>query len=217
MSREFVVAFDWNGTLLDDSDRTWNAAARVLNDLGLGQPTRVAFFENWCLPLTQMFRQLGVSGAHLDWAVSRWNDEIGRRHAPLALGARKLVTEIHSMGGAVGVISAASTSVVERDASRLGLTSQFDFIIGNAIPKREALIAVSPSQPARMVYLGDTEYDVLEAKAAGAWAIGYGAGYRSATALTAAGADHVITRLDALLPLLRDLDAFGWLRTGAFE
>jgi len=56
-----------------------------------------------------------------------------------------------------------------------------------------------------VVYVGDTEYDIIEARAAGVWAIGYAAGYRPYTALVTAGADHVIERLDVLPALLAAL------------
>jgi phosphoglycolate phosphatase-like HAD superfamily hydrolase len=46
-----------------------------------------------------------------------------------------------------------------------------------------------------VAYLGDTEHDVTEALAAGALAIGFGGGYRPASALLKAGAEGVVVDL----------------------
>jgi phosphoglycolate phosphatase-like HAD superfamily hydrolase len=198
VSCPFIIACDWNGTLVDDADRAWQAAGAVLGRLGLPSPGRAEFFDRWRLPLGTLFRDLGVPRSQLDGAVRLWNHEVSTRDATLARGALKMVERIRSMGGGVGVVSAAAVEVIERDVARLSLTGILDFVVGDAEPKRAALRAIRPDQPAQVVYVGDTEYDIIEARAAGVWAIGYAAGYRPSTALVAAGADHVIERLDAL-------------------
>lgn len=205
VSRPFIVACDWNGTLVNDGDRSWQAADAVLGRLGLPSPGRADFFDRWRLPLGSLFRDLGVPSSQLDGAVRLWNDEVSTRDAALAPGAIKMVERIRSMGGGVGVVSAAAVEVIERDVARLSLTGIFDFVVGDAEPKRAALRAIRPDQPAQVVYVGDTEYDIIEARAAGVWAIGYAAGYRPYTALVTAGADHVIERLDVLPALLAAL------------
>ncbi len=118
------------------------------------------------------------------------------------------------MGGSVGVVSAAAVKVIDRDVARLSLTGVLDFVIGDADPKRAAIRAIA-RRPIQVLYVGDTEYDIIEARAAGVWAVGYGAGYRPSAALAAAGADYVIERLDALPELIRELDGSAPKRTGA--
>lgn len=215
VSWPFIVACDWNGTLVDDGDRVWEAAHAVLGRLGLPSPGRVDFFARWHLPLGSLFEELGVPISQLAGAVRDWNDEVGAREAALARGALEMVEGIRSMGGGVGVVSAAAVGVIERDLARLSLTGILDFVVGDAEPKRSALRAIAPERPAQVVYVGDTEYDIIEARAAGVWAIGYGAGYRPSTALAAAGADFVIERLDVLPALVRRLDGSAPSRIGA--
>ena len=50
-----------------------------------------------------------------------------------------------------------------------------------------------------LIYVGDSEYDMTEAIAAGAIPVGYAGGYRPAEALLAAGAIAVVNDLRALL------------------
>lgn len=211
----FVVAFDWNGTLVDDRDRAWQAADAVLGRLGLPSPGHADFFARWRLPLGYLFEGLGVPRPELEGAVRNWNDEVGARDAALARGALETVEGLRSMGAGVGVVSAASADVVKREVARLSLTDLLDFVVGDAEPKRAALRSIRPDRPARVLYVGDTEYDIAEARAASVRAIGYGGGYRPSSALAAAGADHVIERLDALPELVRRLDGFAPPRIGA--
>jgi len=214
VSRPFIIVCDWNGTLVDDGDRVWEATHAVLDRLGLPTPGRADFFDRWCLPLGRLFEELGVPSAQLDGAVRDWNDEVSARTATLAEGARRMIEDLHSMGGSVGVVSAAAVKVIDRDVARLSLMGVLDFVIGDADPKRAAIRAIA-RRPIQVLYVGDTEYDIIEARAAGVWAIGYGAGYRPSAALAAAGADYVIERLDALPELIRELDGSAPMRTGA--
>jgi phosphoglycolate phosphatase len=214
-SLRFIVACDWNGTLVDDGDRAWQAADAVLGRMGLPSPGRVDFFARWRLPLGSLFEELGVPSLELDGAVRDWNDEVGTRAATLAQGALEMVEGIRSMGGSVGVVSAAAVDVIEREVARLSLVGLLDFVVGDAEPKQAALRAIRPDRPAQVIYVGDTEYDIIEARAAGVWAIGYGGGYRPSSALAAAGADHVIERLDVLPALVPRLDGYDPPRIGA--
>jgi len=214
VSRPFIVACDWNGTLVDDGDRAWQAADAVLGRLGIPSPGVVDFFAHWRLPLRSLFEELGVPRSQLDFAVRDWNDEVGAREATLARGALEMVEGIRSMGGGVGIVSAAAGAVIEREVARLSLMGILDFVVGDAEPKQAALEAIRPDRPEQVIYVGDTEYDIIEARAAGVWAIGYGGGYRPSSALAAAGADHVIERLDVLPELVRRLDGFAPPRIG---
>ncbi len=213
----FVVACDWNGTLVDDGDRVWEAAGAVLSRLRLPSPGRAEFFEAWCLPLTRLFEELGVPRSQLGGAVRHWNDEVSARDASLAWGVREMVEGVRSLGAGVGIVSAAAVKVIDRDMARLTLTGLLDFVVGDAEPKRAALRSLKPDQPGQVAYVGDTEYDIIEARAAGVWAIGYGGGYRPGAALAAAGADHVIDRLDLLPALVRRLDGSVPSRSGAMR
>lgn len=204
-----IVACDWNGTLLDDAQRVWDAARLTLARRGLPQPGREEFFGRWRLPLRDLFRDLGIEPANVAPAVDEWNEEVGLREAKLAPGALAVLRSLRDAGVAVGVVSAIAPRVLENDLERVGLAAQLDFVVGGAEPKRRVLAALAQHESARVVYVGDTEYDMVEARAAGAWAIGFGAGYRPAAALLRAGAHEVIDRLDLLPEIVSRLDGHG--------
>lgn len=200
-----TVAFDWNGTLIDDADRARAAASAVLGRRGLPSLEEEAFHEGFCLPLLRWFTVLGIEAHDLGAAVMEWNEEVQNSPAHLAAGTLRTFRSLRLLGVRLGVVSAAEATSVRKDLDQVGLSQLVDFVVGGADPKRDALKHLVDRTAESLVYVGDTEYDILEAKAAGAWAIGYSDGYRPATALVAAGADFVIDRLSELPLLLNRL------------
>jgi phosphoglycolate phosphatase len=57
--------------------------------------------------------------------------------------------------------------------------------------------------------IGDTSFDMLMAKAAGAYAIGVGWGYQTAEEMVEAGADAMAEQPENLVELLKSLPAHG--------
>ena len=104
----------------------------------------------------------------------------------------------------VGVLSAAQESVLHRDIVHLGLTGRFAFVIGGISSKRDAL-AVLVAISGRVVYVGDTEFDLTEARAAGAETIGFSGGYRPEAALRAAGAEWHVSDLSQAAAILSQI------------
>lgn len=67
----------------------------------------------------------------------------------------------------------------------------------------ETAMADAGAIPATTVMIGDTSYDMMMARAAGARALGVAWGYHPTATLTAAGA-HAIARMVAALPRLME-------------
>jgi phosphoglycolate phosphatase-like HAD superfamily hydrolase len=199
-----VFASDWNGTLVDDADRLWTATAKVIRSHGGPVVRRTEFLNRFCLPLDRFLGQWGLAGPELADALKEWNLQV-EVLAPTAMpGVFEMVDGLRGMGIRIGVISAADERIVRSDAMQVGLAKHLDFLVGGAGSKRAALTAIR-RDGFRLCYLGDTEYDVEEALAAGAIAVGFGSGYRPMEALVAAGADFVVTDLRMVPPLIRDI------------
>ncbi len=192
------IVFDWNGTILDDAERTLAALNAVLADLDRDQLDDPAFRRAFGLPLETMLADLGLLRDEIDPAVAAWYEGIETREAPLSPGAAETINALWERGRPAGIISAASATSVERDASRLGIRDKLAFLRPEAASKEAALRDVIAADRS-LVYVGDSEYDMTEAIAAGAIPVGYAGGYRPAEALLAAGAIAVVGDLRALL------------------
>lgn len=192
------IVFDWNGTILDDAERTLAALNAVLTDLDRSQLDEETFRSTFGLPLEAMLADLGLLPDQIDPAVSAWYTGIEAREAPLSPGAAETIHTLWERGTPAGIISAASATSVERDANRLGIRDKLAFLRPAAASKEVALRETfATGQP--LIYVGDSEYDMTEAIAAGAIPVGYAGGYRPVEALLAAGAIAVVSDLRSLL------------------
>lgn len=190
--------FDWNGTLIDDAARTLTALNVTRAAHGLPAMDDDAFRHAFHLPMESFLAEIGFPAGDIASALNDWQLGIEAREAPLARGVGETLQGLHERGRPAGVISAGFTAGVERDAVRLGIRDWLAFLHGSVTSKADVLRQVLATT-APVVYVGDTEYDMREAIAAGAVPVGYGGGYRPGEALLAIGAIAVIDDFRALL------------------
>lgn len=200
-----LLACDWNGTLVDDAERSWAALVAALGVVAPDHspPALDTFLDRFAIPLAGFLARLAVPGPLVESTISAWNRELAERPAPLAAGVPALLAAARAAGVPVGVVSAAAAAAVERDAIRIGIRAELAFLHGGVGSKAEQLRRLAAGARGPMLYLGDTEHDMMAALAAGAVPIGYAGGYRPAAALRAAGARLVVADLAGLARLIR--------------
>lgn len=190
-----LVLFDWNGTLVADTDRAVRATNALLAERGLTALTDDEFRSRWVLPMRAFLQGLGAEDA--DAAEQCWNRALAAEPAPLRPDAHSTLDTLRARGARLGVISAAGVQAVDGDLRNTGLYDRFDVVIAGCAAKTEALLDQRPTRP-RAFYIGDTEYDIRSAHAAGYLAVAITGGYRPADALAAVRPDAVIDHLDQL-------------------
>ncbi|WP_168221323.1 HAD family hydrolase [Actinomadura sp. WMMA1423] len=196
--RPGVLAFDWNGTLVDDTGRALRATNRVLREHGLAPLGEPGFRAAFTLPMREFFARLGIAEQRSDEAEKRWNEEMAAETAPLSPGAAEILRTAADCGVHVVVVSAASSQSVLSDARRLGVGHLLADVVGSAGDKAAVLSRLVAGGRGPVVYVGDVEYDIRSAFAAGAYPVGFGRGYRPAAALAEAGAEVVVWNLASL-------------------
>lgn len=199
-----LIVFDWNGTIVSDETDAVRATQVVLRRRAMEPLTRKQFRSSFCLPLSRFLSTLGVSD--LSVAEKEWNSEMLLSTAPLSNGVAAAVEALRVQGWRVGVLSAASHSVVERDAQRLDVAHLFDFVEAGVSDKATSLERMALSES--VIYVGDTEADIESAQAAGAVAIGFGSGYRPYEDLRLQNPAAVIMSFGELPELVRQLVCF---------
>lgn len=195
-----LLCLDWNGTVIDDAPRAHRALLSVLGADSPAPATLQAFRQSFRLPLRAWLTDLGISRDRLDAAETRWNEEMSNHIAPLARGARELLSWCARHSVPVHVVTAAAGQLVETDADRTGIRHLIaDIIPGH--PKEEPL-----RQRRRdghdVIFVGDTEYDLDQAARAGVTAVAFTAGYRDAERLHACKPAAAVSNLADIIPLL---------------
>lgn len=196
-----LVLFDWNGTVVLDSERARSALNDVLTARDLTPLDAAGFGREFHLPMAQMFHRLGATDT-VD-AEAEWNAAMAATTAPMRDG-RDVLPALRDRGVRLGIVSAADAISVRADLARLELEDLWHTVDA---PVRDKLAVLRHRRGGERVavYVGDTEYDMRCAREAGYVAVAVSDGYRPVEALREAGADHVVTSLAELLPLVSGL------------
>ncbi|SMH28215.1 Phosphoglycolate phosphatase, HAD superfamily [Rathayibacter oskolensis] len=198
-----AVLFDWNGTVVLDADRARDALNAVLLSRARPELSLAGFSAEFSLPMSAMFGRLGAEDAVA--AEEEWNAHMATRPSVARDGAHEALGALAEGGAFLGIVSAAARVSVEYDLDSLGFAVEWDAVEAPTVDKL-AVLQRYRGRRERAVYVGDTAYDVSCARRAGYLAVAVAGGYNPPDVLRAAGADHVVSDLRELLPLLGGAD-----------
>jgi phosphoglycolate phosphatase len=192
------VLFDLNGTLVDDVPRATRSTNRALAGRGLPPLTQAQFRDAFRLPLDTFFAGLGVPAEGRAAAVAAWNAAMAEESAPLMPATRRVLGHLALAGIRTGVVSAAGCGSVRADLRRHAVDKLLDVVHCGASDKPSVLTGEVTTSAGAVLYVGDTEYDVASAVAAGAWPVAVAAGYTDGERLRAATPWRLLEDLDGL-------------------
>lgn len=204
------VIWDWNGTLLDDTD----AALETLNDMlvrrGAPKIGKAFYRDNFRFPVKPFYEKIGVVLEGEDWdALAReYHDVYAAKEKRLASDAKEAVLEVRRRGAGQSIVSALRQDLLERDTEHFGIRRDMDWLFGvdnldgrsKADRAKEALSRICAEKgvsPGETVLVGDSLHDAEVASAIGVKCILYGGGSHSPARL-AAVAPVASTLLDAV-------------------
>ncbi len=147
-------------------------------------------------------------GAYLEQLVKEVEQSPGYRVMP---GVTALLPRLVDAGIMLGLVSGALEAAAHIKLARGGLNRFFSFGgYGSDSSDRGELTRMAidrcsrlhghPTDPTRVLVVGDTPRDIEAAHAVGAVAVGVATGKYTVEALRSAGADHVLTTLEEPLP-----------------
>lgn len=212
-----AVIFDLDGTLVDTAPDLTRSTNHVLESEGLApvsdSAVRSMVGHGARMLIKRGFAHHGVSlsDAKLETLYERfvayYSDNIATASAPFP-GVIALIEQLAARGIKIGIctnkLEALSVSLIQA----LGISRHFGAIVGpdtigiakpDPAPYRETLRQLGVSGPSLMV--GDSETDILTARAAGVPVIGVTFGYTPKPVHEFAP-DHVIGHFDEMWPIL---------------
>jgi phosphoglycolate phosphatase len=220
MSRRFdLLVFDWDGTLMDSAAHIVACARAAFESLSLPVPEEAAVRDIIGLGLREALQTLapGLDDAAYDAIRDAYRSRfLGAPPdvSPLFPGARGTLEALQAAGYRLAVATGKSRAGLERELARSGLASLFsatrcaDETASKPDPRMlyELLTETGAAAPAA-VMIGDTEYDLLMARAAGAASIAACYGVHACERLHRHGPLASVQRLSDLPAVLRALDA----------
>ncbi|GAB2917437.1 HAD family hydrolase [Streptomyces mayteni] len=205
------LVWDWNGTLLHDTDLVIAATNASFAELGIPSITPERYRELFCVPVPLFYeRLLGRPVPADEWAVL---DGAFHRHyraraeeAALAEGAAELLAAWRAAGRTQSMCSLAAHDQLLPLVARLGIAEHFTRVdgsvgggvAGKAEQMARHLAAQAEVDPASVVVIGDAVDDAVAAGHVGARAVLYTGGSHSRRSLARAGVPVVDSLAEAV-------------------
>lgn len=204
-----LALFDCDGTLADSQAAICMSMEAAFGSVGREPPTRRAIRRIVGLSLFEAMRALLPDDSEtLHVAlVEQYKQSFralkinGLLDEPLFDGIAPLLTKLDEAGWLLGIATGKSDRGLHGLLEAHGLTGLFVTLqTADRHPSKphpamiEAAMAEAGAEPASTVMIGDTSFDMVMARAAGAKALGVGWGYHDPSELTAAGAHQIAAR-----------------------
>jgi phosphoglycolate phosphatase len=208
------VVWDWNGTLLDDLACSVGVANRLLAEFGLPTMSDAAQYRSrFRFPIVDYYADLGFDtspGGNFTAAAQRYVELYRAASAACGLhaDAEETLSALHAAGVRQVVISASQQSHLDDQMAPFGLHRWVDSAHGlddiyAASKERLARrwIADEGVDPARVLFVGDSEHDFEIADAVGAACALVGHGHHAPEHLSTLGVP-VLDGLQGVLTLV---------------
>jgi phosphoglycolate phosphatase len=126
------VVWDWNGTLLDDTDAAVSALNEMLARRGLDPITTGFYRDHFSFPVRPFYSAIGVDLDREDWdaIAEEYHAAYARQTVRLADGAREALSKIEGARVGQSLVSALRQDKLLRDVARFGLAGHFEFVCG---------------------------------------------------------------------------------------
>jgi phosphoglycolate phosphatase len=214
-----LVIFDVDGTLVDSQAFILAAMRRAFAAVGLPAPADAATLSIVGLSLPEAMEVLlpGIAPPERDGLVQHYKDSFlairhetgGEAQSPFYPGAREALNRLDTAGWLLSIATGKARRGLDHMLDSHGLRRLFvGTQTADDAPSKPHpgmvlnCLAATGTQAHRAVVVGDTEFDMAMARAAGARAVGVGWGYHGPDRLLGGGAELIVedfAGLDAVL------------------
>ena len=208
-----AVIWDFNGTLIDDTELTVRCLNTLLARRGLPPVGVESYRSRVGFPLSDYYEKIGLDVA--GEGMSALAEEFYAVYLPslptcrLHHGVIDTLKGLRVAGVKQFVLSASEESVVRATIDDLGVSEYFETIVGldhrlvdSKIEQGRQLLRSVPSDSSEMLLIGDTDHDAEVGDALGIPVILVAQGHQDEQRLRATG-HHVVADLEALRQALR--------------
>lgn len=164
-----AVCWDWNGTLLNDTDVARTAMNTVLTERGLPVvPDPAAYRALFGFPVRAFYERLGIGDADFRVAAGRYLELFAAQVAQARLHSEAAATlsAITRLGVEQVLISATVPETLQRQMAPHAIEEHFVQILGITdayVPSKAVAVAgwlqSSRHDPRRVLMVGDTNHD----------------------------------------------------------
>ncbi|MFA5041679.1 MAG: HAD family hydrolase [Bdellovibrionales bacterium] len=218
-NRKFIV-WDWNGTLLDDTEIVLDCINIALAKIGSAPISMEVLRNTQSTPFETLFCELGVAREKMDILIKNNNifhDSYERRadHAPLRKGASSLLKQLKANNISNFIVSNHIADQIIRLLKRNSIYEFFDEVMAYATPavqfcgktKGERLhdyIRAKELDASKALIVGDTREEIRIAHELGMKSVAITGGILAEDLLRAEKPDYIVHSFDDLSSLLKE-------------
>ena len=174
-----TLIWDFNGTIIDDSDLCLSIENYMLEERGLKHGYTMEWYrDHFCFPVIDYYKLMGYDFDKYDYAelADEFNALYNNRFDEVTFidGFEDLLKEAKEKGYQNVILSASEQQNLRRQCEKLGIQNEFeellgidDYFAGSKIEMALAWMAFQDLKPEECVYIGDTSHDYDVAKALG--------------------------------------------------
>lgn len=208
------IVWDWNGTLLDDTELCIDVMNGLLAERGLPLLDSARYREIFDFPVVEYYRRLGFDfdrdPFHIIGAEFIRRYEARRAEARLHPQALETLAALREAGYAQSILSAYKQDTLESLLLHFGIRAYFNDVIGadnvfahGKLDQGRAWIRRQSIEPGAIVLIGDTRHDHDVAQAMQCQCLLVANGYHSRAKLKSSGARVLDNLADVRAILVR--------------
>ncbi len=173
-----LLIWDWNGTIIDDTQLCIALENELLRERGMPEITREWYLDNFSFPVRAFYDRLGYTfeTERYETVCEQFLRRYDERYAacPLRKGVVSLLEQAKERGIAQTLLSVTPQDDLIAQANRFGVAKYFAEILGQAdslcrskTERARAYMAHNGVDPGDALFIGDTDHDAETARAVG--------------------------------------------------
>jgi phosphoglycolate phosphatase-like HAD superfamily hydrolase len=217
-----LVVFDWNGTLLADTQAIVEGANKEFAVLKRPPITVAQYREHYQIPLARYFKSFGITEeehkAHSMEMAKAFHEYYEARVAKARTrrGTNEVLRELKKIGVSQVILSNHTLEGIYLQLERLKLAQYFDAVLANEVidgahfkGKKDRLIdylSAHKIKSTQAVIVGDTEEEVYIGRELGMKTVAITGGHNSTKRLIAVEPDFLINKIVDLSQIIERLE-----------
>lgn len=205
-----AVIFDWSGVLSDDWEACFHTANDVLKEYGHRALSEKEFRENYELPWTNFYKNLGME-VDIVKEYKLWEKKFPKYYHTLKqLPNAKSVLELFKKKEVKAVVlSSHCQKLLEEEIIQYGFEGLISVVDASNADKREKIeefVTRHEIEKESTIYVGDMRHDIETARLAGIKSVAVLSGYDTREKLERENPDYIIEGVGELPALIEKME-----------
>jgi phosphoglycolate phosphatase-like HAD superfamily hydrolase len=219
-----LVAFDWNGTLIADTQTVVDCTNKQLKVFGNKKISIIIYRQTFEIPVNKFFQNIGLDPKIIEKKYKKSGDvfhreyEIKVQNLRTRSGSKKLLEWLKNKKVKSVIFSNHATHRIKEQTDRLKISGFFDAILANYNThdsytikgKEKRLIDYLKREKIKhseILIIGDTDEEIIIGRDMGSKTVAITGGHSTTKRLRAEKPDYLINNLGEIVEIIKKLNS----------